>query len=134
MLFADFRQSYLFFYDKLEKSNFFLESSIETAHLPLDNRLVTHLNKDPIGDGGQLDMAVNLLDVCTSLLMCSSQPPDVPVAKRYGVVPQIIFPESYSSSYSSRMDRLLTTKLREYSLVLRELVNSLRPTESEVCS
>ncbi|KIO30374.1 hypothetical protein M407DRAFT_69333 [Tulasnella calospora MUT 4182] len=61
-------QSYLFFYDKLEKSNHFLELSIEHADLPLDSRLITHLNSDPVGDGGQLDMAVNLIEVHTSLL------------------------------------------------------------------
>ncbi|KAG8885814.1 hypothetical protein FRB97_009520 [Tulasnella sp. 331] len=100
-------QSYLFFYDKLEKSNFFLELSIQHADLPIDDRLINHLSKDPIGDGGQLDMAINLLE-------------------RYGVVPLPIFPESYSSSNSRGMDRLLTTKLREYSLSLRDLVSSLR--------
>ncbi|KAG9031939.1 hypothetical protein FRB95_002075 [Tulasnella sp. JGI-2019a] len=100
-------QSYLFFYDKLEKSNFFLELSILHADLPIDDRLIRHLSSDPIGDGGQLDMAVNLLE-------------------RYGVVPQPIFPESYSSSYSRGMDKLLTTKLREYSLSLRDLVNAMR--------
>ena len=56
-------QSYLFFYDKLEKSNYFLELSIEQADQPLDGRLMSHLTRDPIGDGGQLDMAVNLLEV-----------------------------------------------------------------------
>ncbi|KAG8906818.1 hypothetical protein FRC01_007891, partial [Tulasnella sp. 417] len=100
-------QSYLFFYDKIEKSNHFLELSIENADLPLDSRLIAHLSSDPIGDGGQLDMAVNLLE-------------------RYGVVPQSIFPEAYSSSYSSKMNKLITKRLREFSLALRALVSGLR--------
>ncbi|KAG8898593.1 hypothetical protein FRB99_007337 [Tulasnella sp. 403] len=108
-------QSYLFFYDKLEKSNYFLELSIELADLPLDSRLVSHISSDPIGDGGQLDMAVNLLEDCPQELLRH---------QRYGVVPQSLYPESYSSSYSSRLDRLLTTKLREYSLSLRALVSN----------
>jgi bleomycin hydrolase len=49
-------QSYLFFYDKLEKSNYFLENILETAEEPLDSRLVQTLLKEPISDGGQWDM------------------------------------------------------------------------------
>lgn len=50
-------------WDKLNKSNYYLECSIETAQLPLDDRLVAYLNKELISDGGQWDMAVNLLEV-----------------------------------------------------------------------
>ncbi|KAG8936655.1 hypothetical protein FRC02_000113 [Tulasnella sp. 418] len=100
-------QSYLFFYDKLEKSNHYLELSIKHADLDIDNRLVNHFNSDPIGDGGQLDMANNLLE-------------------RYGVVPQSLYPESYSSEATSRLNKILTLKLREYAISLRSLVSSLR--------
>ncbi|EJU04279.1 peptidase C1B bleomycin hydrolase [Dacryopinax primogenitus] len=93
-------QSYFFFYDKLEKSNYYLENMLELVDEPLDSRLISFLNTSPIGDGGQWDMAVNILE-------------------KYGVVPQAVFPESYSSSNSRAMDTLLTTKLREYGLSLR---------------
>jgi len=86
-----------------------LELSIEHADLPLDDRLIVHLANDPVGDGGQWDMAVNLLE-------------------NYGVVPQSIFPESYSSSASGRLNQLVTTKLREHALLLRSLAASLRQT------
>lgn len=49
-------QSYLFYYDKLEKSNWFLEQILDTLHEPLDGRLVQTLLTDPVGDGGQWDM------------------------------------------------------------------------------
>jgi bleomycin hydrolase len=39
----------------------------------------------------------------------------------YGVVPQAVFPESFSSSSSDSLDTLLKTKLREHSLILRKL-------------
>ena len=58
-------QSYLFFWDKLNKSNYYLELSIENAHLPVDDRLVNFLAGSPIGDGGQWDMVVNVLEVGT---------------------------------------------------------------------
>ncbi|KAG8771249.1 hypothetical protein FRC15_003543 [Serendipita sp. 397] len=106
-------QSYLFFYDKLEKSNYYLENSIELADKELDDRLVQYLSAAPLNDGGQWDMVVNLLE-------------------RYGVVPQPIYPESYSSSNSGRMDLLLTTKLREHALRLRKLDQALRETEWHV--
>lgn len=56
-------QSYLFFWDKLNKSNYYLELSIENADKPLDDRLVYFLSDDLISDGGQWDMVVNVLEV-----------------------------------------------------------------------
>lgn len=106
-------QSYLFFYDKLEKSNYYLENSIELADKPLDDRLVQYLSMAPLNDGGQWDMVVNLFE-------------------RYGVVPQPIYPESFSSSNSGRMDSLLTTKVREHALRLRKLDQALRNSEWHV--
>ncbi|KDN38583.1 hypothetical protein RSAG8_09370, partial [Rhizoctonia solani AG-8 WAC10335] len=99
-------QSYLFFADKLEKANYYLELSIQHASEPLDSRLVSHLAGAPISDGGQWDMARNLLD-------------------RYGVVPQAVFPESYSSSNSGGLNSILTSRLREMALQLRELTNGV---------
>ena len=46
--------------------------------------------------------------------------------ERYGVVPKAIFPESFASSASGRMDALLQTKLREHGLSLRRLHAALR--------
>ena len=46
-------QAYLFFWDKLEKSNYFLESILETLDEPTGGRLVSYLLTSPVGDGGQ---------------------------------------------------------------------------------
>ncbi|KAG1867322.1 peptidase C1B bleomycin hydrolase [Suillus subluteus] len=104
-------QSYLFFWDKLNKSNYYLELSIENADLPVDDRLVNFLAKDLISDGGQWDMVVNLLET-------------------YGLVPQPIYPESFHSSASSPINILLKTKLREHALTLRTLSSSLKADPS----
>ena len=96
-----FSQSYFMFWDKLEKSNYFLESILRTTDEPWNSRLVMHLLDNPIQDGGQWDMWVNLIN-------------------KYGVVPQSEMPESYSSSKSMRMNRMVTRKLREYAKQLRE--------------
>jgi bleomycin hydrolase len=46
-------------------------------------------------------------------------------AEKYGVVPYKIYPDSFSSMASARLDSVLTAKLREYSLHLRS-----KPTEA----
>ena len=95
-------QACLMFWDKLEKANFFLENIIETRDEPLDGRLVMWLLADPLPDGGQWDMFVNLIE-------------------KYGVVPKSVMPETNSSSDSRPMNVLLIAKLREYAQVLREM-------------
>ena len=95
-------QSYLMFWDKLEKSNFFLESIIETVDEPLDGRLVQWLLANLVSDGGQWDMFVNLIE-------------------KYGVVPKSVMLETNSSSKSGLMNAALTAKLREDARDLRQL-------------
>lgn len=55
-------QSYLFFWDKLEKANYFLEQILDTTTEELDGRLVQTLMASPVGDGGQWDMVANLVE------------------------------------------------------------------------
>lgn len=55
-------QAYLFFWDKLEKANWFLEQIIDTADQDLDSRLIQELLGAPVNDGGQWDMAANLVE------------------------------------------------------------------------
>ena len=93
-------QSYMFFWDKLEKCNYFLENIIDTRDEPLDGRLVQHLLSDPISDGGQWDMFVNLIN-------------------KYGVCPKSAYPESHQSGASRPFCWLITVKLREYATKLR---------------
>lgn len=95
-------QSYLFFYDSLEKANYYLESMIELADEPIDARIVSHLSSSPEGDGGQWDMVVGLIE-------------------KYGVVPKSIYDESYHSSNSSGIKTFLTSKLRDFALELRQV-------------
>ena len=93
---------YQMFWDKLEKANYFLEAIIETTHEPLDGRLVSSLLSDPISDGGQWNMFVNLIE-------------------KYGVMPKMFMPETANSSNSDPMNTLLASKLREYAKVLRDM-------------
>ena len=93
-------QAYQMFWDKLERSNYFLESILETLEEPTDGRLVSFLLESPLGDGGQWDMFVNLV-------------------QKYGVVPKYAMPETFHSGSSAGMNRVLTLKLRAAAAALR---------------
>jgi len=114
-------QNYLMFWDKLEKANYFLENILETLDRGIDDRLVMHLLKDPIQDGGQWDMFANL-------------------AAKYGVVPKTVMPETASSGNTRTMNALVTDKLREFAAVLRRRAaegadeNELRRIKLEMLS
>ncbi|XP_045454400.1 bleomycin hydrolase [Melitaea cinxia] len=103
----EFSQSYLFFWDKVERSHFWLNNIVETAKQgeKLEDRLVNFLLKDPINDGGQWDLIVNLIN-------------------KHGLMPKKCFPETFSSRRSLHMNALIKTKLREYAKELRGLVAS----------
>lgn len=94
-------QAYPLFFDKVEKSNWFLENILDTLDEPLDGRLMAHLLADPISDGGQWDMFRALV-------------------KKYGVVPKEAMPETACSSNTRDMDAYLTRYLRGAAKRLRE--------------
>lgn len=98
----EFSQNHLFFYDKLEKSNWFLNRILESYDEDIDSRYVQFLLQLPENDGGQWDMIVNLV-------------------KTYGLVPKAVFPDSASSINSSRLNYFVNNKLREYAMILRNL-------------
>lgn len=109
----EFSQNYFMFWDKLEKSNYFLENCLATLKEEWNSRLMMYLLENPIQDGGQWQMFANIIE-------------------KYGVVPKESMPESFQSSNSSNMNGLITRKLREYAKTLRTeyhkgmSVNSLR--------
>lgn len=93
--------NFCFFYDQLEKSNLFLQGIIDTRDKPMDDKMVEWLFKNPLSDGGTYTGVADL------------------VAK-YGVVPQNVMPETYSSNNTGRISQLITLKLREFALELRQ--------------
>ncbi|MGI5174379.1 C1 family peptidase [Treponema sp. OMZ 840] len=93
-------QSYPLFWDKLEKSNWFLENILSTLDEPLEGRIMHHLLADPVADGGQWDMFADLV-------------------QKYGVIPQEAMPESFDSSATKDLTKYITLKLREGAMRLR---------------
>src|SRR3954447_11817754 len=98
----EFSQNYILFWDKFERSNFFLEAIIETADRDADDRTVAHLLSDPIGDGGQWNMFIA-------------------VVRKHGLVPKSAMPESESSSATAQMNDILRKLLRQGARDLRAL-------------
>ncbi|ROR72153.1 bleomycin hydrolase [Bogoriella caseilytica] len=98
----EFSQTWLHFWDKLERANYFLEAMLATADRDVDDRTVAHLLANPIDDGGQWNMFVALV-------------------RKYGVVPKAAMPETESSSNTGQMNRALRTVLRQGTRDLRAL-------------
>lgn len=97
-------QAHTFFWDKYEKSNWFLEQVIATADQELTSRKVAFLLQTPQQDGGQWDMVVSLFE-------------------KYGVVPKSVYPESISSSNSRELNTYLNKLLRQDAQILRDLIH-----------
>ena len=100
----EFSQIYVFFYDQLEKANLFLQGIIETADKPMDDRTVEWLFAHPLSDGGTF---TGVADIVT----------------KYGLVPSEAMPETNSSENTGRMARIISLKLKEFGLELRQLAD-----------
>jgi bleomycin hydrolase len=101
----EFSETYLYFYDLLEKANLFLNNMENSANLPIENEKVRWYLKSPVDDGGQWINFVNL-------------------AKKYGMVPKETMGETNSSENTSLLTKFVNTKLREDAIEIRELKNT----------
>ena len=96
----EFSEVYLFFYDQLEKANLFLQAVIDTRALPMEDKTVEWLFKNPLSDGGTFTGVADL-------------------TAKYGVVPASVMPETYAANNTSRFCSLVKRKLREDGIRLR---------------
>ncbi len=106
-------ENYLFFYDQLEKSNLFLSLIIKHKDEPLTSKNNEWLLKNVLSDGGTF---CGVIDLVT----------------KYGVVPSTVVPETYNSNNTSRIDNLITLKLKEYALELRGMKSNLENRKIEM--
>ena len=98
-----FSQDYLFFYDQLEKANLMLQGVIDTGKKPIDDLRVQFFFHHPLNDGGTFCGVADLTE-------------------KYGLVPTEVQPETFSAESTSRMSRIIASKLREFGLELRRMV------------
>lgn len=95
-------QSYVAFYDKLEKINYKLEAFIKLIDKNPEDRTYSFLLNSGIEDGGQWDMFVNVI-------------------KKYGIVPQNVFPETYQSSNTYALNSLINVELRKFASISQKI-------------
>ena len=100
---VEFSQAYLFFWDQLEKANLMLQGCIDNGKKPIDDLRVQFFFHYPINDGGTFCGVADL-------------------AEKYGLVPTEVMPESYSTDNTSKARALIASKLREFGLQLRDMV------------
>ncbi len=98
-------QSYLAFWDKFERANYFLESMLDTAGLAPDDRTVSFILQTGVHDGGQWDMFANIVE-------------------KYGVVPKDVFDETFQSSNTNGMNHVLNRNLKICAIRLRDMVKA----------
>ena len=105
-----FSQDYLFFYDQLEKANLMLQGVIDTGKKPIDDLRVQFFFHHPLNDGGTFCGVADLTE-------------------KYGLVPTEVQPETFSAESTSRMSRIIASKLREFGLELRKMVDEGKKTK-----
>ena len=89
-------QSYIAFYDRLEKCNYLLEALIAEIDSGYDDRTVAWLLSNGIGDGGQWDMFVAIVD-------------------KYGLVPKNVYPETATSSGTRDTNKLINFNISKFA-------------------
>ena len=102
---VEFSHAYLFFWDQFEKANLMLQVMIDKADKSMEDPVVRFFFKNPLNDGGTFCGVADL-------------------ASKYGLAPMEAQPETYSSGNTARMNRLISSKLREYGLELRRMAAS----------
>ncbi|MCK4548055.1 MAG: hypothetical protein KAW17_11515 [Candidatus Eisenbacteria sp.] len=98
----EFSQNHLYFWDKMEKANTFLENVMDRAGLDLRDDRFQRILRNPVEDGGYWQTFTNL-------------------CRKYGVVPQNAMPETNSTEKSRMMNRLINQRLRLAAYEMREM-------------
>jgi bleomycin hydrolase len=98
----EFSETYLFFWDKLEKANLFLEMIIASRDRNWDDRELQGWLAGPVADGGWWSHVVGLIE-------------------KYGLVPKAVMPDTSHTDSSSAMNSILETVLRDAAAAIRSL-------------
>jgi bleomycin hydrolase len=105
----EFSETYLFFWDKFERSNTFLQNMIELDDLP-GSRIIDLLFDDCLSDGGYWNYFVNLVD-------------------KYGLVPKDAMPETYQSDWSDDMNNAIVNRLKAYAIQIHKEKSAGKPLQ-----
>ena len=95
-------QSWLAFWDKFERVNYYIEAIADTADQPANSRVVDYIVETGVHDGGQWDMFTAIV-------------------KKYGIVPKSVYPETFQSSNTGSLNRHINNYLRAKTPLIRRL-------------
>jgi bleomycin hydrolase len=99
----EFSQSYVMFWDKLERANYVLQTLLDTAlEWDDDDRTLQFIYQEPLQDAGQWDMLVNIVN-------------------KYGLVPKAAMPDTHSGANTREMNKILFYWLRYGGKSLRSM-------------
>lgn len=97
----EFSQNYLFFYDKLEKANYFLNFIYDNKNKKLDDLKLVHMLDNLTNDGGQWNVFVNLIN-------------------KYGIIPKSAMDDHYHSKNSYDLNDFFNDFLRKSAHKIRK--------------
>jgi bleomycin hydrolase len=115
----EYSHNFVMFWDKFEKSNYFLENIIALRDADISDRRLRFLLDNPASDGGEWHMLVNVI-------------------KKYGLLPRSAMPDTTNRENSRYLNELLFYKLREAAATLRKLnaegkdIEDLRKAKSKI--
>lgn len=94
---------YLYFYDKLERANFFLERILKDKGLNKEGQIDRSLFYYPVGEGGQWYMIKDLVE-------------------KYGLVPEECMPETYHSENTQQFCAVINKIVRNGAVQLLHMM------------
>lgn len=107
-------QSYLQFYDNLEKSYFIMNEFDKLLDTNMENNVyLFSLVNSGMGDGGLWNMFSNLV-------------------KKYGIMPSYVFPDTINAGQTAKMEKILHTTYNKYYIDLLKLRDENRLGEKEL--
>lgn len=107
----EFSQNYFLFWDKLEKSNTFLQLMIDNPKLKYEDRLFAFLMEGSVSDGGYWEWVSSLI-------------------KKYGAVPKSVMPETFNSSNTHGLNTALNCQLISATKEIREAIKNKASQET----
>ncbi|WP_283583124.1 C1 family peptidase [Limosilactobacillus difficilis] len=106
-------QNYLFFWDRIERANMFLQKVIATADKPFHDRTVDFLVSTALDDGGQWSNAAGIIE-------------------KYGVVPEYVMPDTYNTKNTSDVAAVMHDLMKKDALELRRQINEKHASKEQL--
>lgn len=96
-------QNYLFFWDRIERANRYLQLIVDTADRDLHDRLVDFYTSFALDDGGQWANAASIIE-------------------KYGVVPEYVMPDTFNTKDTTAVADVMSYLMKQDALVLRRMI------------